>query len=88
MNDFVQRFKELRAKLAEEGVAFPSVRAWNILTEENYDENREYEDDYYTSYKLTFNKWQLTFTDCYTSDVITDVRLWQDGECVFYSGEE
>ncbi|QAY18153.1 hypothetical protein [Thermus phage TSP4] len=83
----LEEFKGLRQKLASQGIVFPSLRAWNALTGGKYEEQVD-ADNYYAHCELRKGEWRLTYVDCYTAGVITNIQLWHGETLVFYSGEE
>lgn len=85
---FVEKFKALRERFDAEGYVFPSIRAFRRLTNCEEEVEEVYRDDYYVHYRLRYNEYTLEYIDCYTSDAVTNIRLFKGDELVFYSGQE
>ena len=86
--EFDAKFKALRAQFKAEGFVFPSLRAFHELVKDDYVERVEVYGDY-VYYELRHRNWVLSFVDCYTVGVLTNIMLIKDDDTVvFYSGQE
>ena len=86
---FVEEFKALRKRLAEEGYIYPSIRAFRQLVGKDYEEE-VVQDNYYAFHVLRHKEYTLEYVDCYTAipEVCTNITLYYKDEVVFYSPSE